>query len=371
MLRIAFRFMMYEKAKTIGAMVGVIVAIFLIGQQTGIFLFLTGLMDAMVTHTKAEVWIVDKNVDDVNSLATIDVRNGNEIRSVPGVESVSPLIIAGSTLRLKNGKTTPVQIIGSLPPTFTGGPWNVVKGNIHNLIDYGGISADQYDLRNLGHLDIGDEVSLGGKLVELKAVSEGVRGFGANYIFSNISLAREIGKFPQNKVSAFLVNVKKGYTPEEVVQQINKNFPGIRAWTKKDFSRSTVIKVLKDGGIGQSVGSLILFAIIAGGVIIGLTLYSSAIDRIDDYATMKAIGAKRKVVSRLILLQAFIISLIGFTIGAIFIEGFRKGVENSGVLFSFSWWMWLIFFFLTLAISLSGAWFASKSIRKVEPSKVF
>ena len=67
-------------------------------------------------------------------------------------------------------------------------------------------------------MGIGDEVSLGGKLVELKAVSEGVRGFGANYIFSNISSAREIGNFPQNKVSAFLVNVKKGYTTEEIAQ---------------------------------------------------------------------------------------------------------------------------------------------------------
>jgi len=371
MLGIAFRFMMYDKSKTIGAMVGVIVAIFLIGQQTGIFLFLTGLMDALVSNTVAEVWVVDKKVNDVNSLTTIDIRNGNEIRSAPGVKSVSPLIIAGSTLHLKNGKSTPVQIIGSLPPTYTGGPWNVVKGNIQNLIEKGGIAADRYDLKNFGQLDIGDEVSLGEKVVQLKAISEGARGFGANYIFTNISLAREVGKFPQNKVSAYLVNVKKGYSPEKVAQQINNNFSGIRAWTKKDFSRATITKILKDGGIGQSIGSLIIFAIIAGGVIIGLTLYSSAIDRIDDYATMKAIGAKRKVVSRLILLQAFIISIFGFIIGGVFILGFRKGVENSGVLFSFSWWVWLLFFLLTLSISLSGAWIASRNIRKVEPAKVF
>ena len=41
MLKTTFRFLMYDKAKTIGALFGVVIANFLIGQQTGIFVFLT------------------------------------------------------------------------------------------------------------------------------------------------------------------------------------------------------------------------------------------------------------------------------------------------------------------------------------------
>ncbi len=371
MLRIAFRFMMYDKSKTFGAAMGVIVAIFLIGQQTGIFLFLTGLMDALVSNTQAQVWVVGDKVKDVNSLTAIDIRKGQEIRSIGGVKSVHPLVIVGSTLRLKNGKTTPVQIIGSLAPEFVGGPWNIVEGDISQLVHQGNIAADVFDLENLGDIKLGDELSLGGKLVELRALTEGARGFGANYIFTNIALAMELGNFSPNEVSAFLVNIEQGYTAGEVAKAINAKHSGVRALTKSQFSRSTITRVLKDGGIGESIGSLIIFAIVAGGVIIGLTLYSAAKDRIDDYATMKAIGAYRKVVTSLLLLQASIIATAGFAIAALLIQGFRLGVENSGVRFSFPWYLWLLLFLLTLIISLSGAYFASKSIRNVKPSKVF
>lgn len=363
--------MMYDKSKTLGATVGVIVAIFLIGQQTGIFLFLTGLMNALVSNTQAKVWVVGDEVNDVNNLTSIDVRRGSEIRSIRGVKHVNPLVIAGSTIKLKNGKTAPVQIIGSLAPEFIGGPWNIVEGDISQLIYQGGIAADMYDLGNLGNVELGDQLSLGGKLVELRAITKGARGFGANYIFTNIALARELGNFPANEVSAFLINIEEGYTPEEIAEEINTKHSGIKALTKRQFSWSTITKILKDGGIGESTGSLIIFAIVAGGVIIGLTLYSAAKDRIDDYATMKAIGAYRKVVTGLILLQASVIAAVGFAVAALLIQGFKLGVSGSGVRFSFPWYLWLLFFILTLIISLSGAYFASKSIRNVKPSKVF
>jgi len=362
---------MFDKSKTLGATMGVIVAIFLIGQQTGIFIFLTDLMKSLVANSEVDIWVVGENVNDVNSLSAIDFRNGKEIRSVKGVKNVNPLIVSGSSMKLPNGKSTPVRIIGSLAPTFTGGPWNIVHGNLNDMITQGGIGADKFDLRTIGDVKPGDQVSVGGKLVELRVITKGARGFGSTNVFTNLELARELGNFSNNKVSAFLVNVNKGYAPNEVAEIINNSFTGIKAMTKKRFSRSTVIKILKDGAIGESLGSLILFAIVAGGVIIGLTLYSAAIDRIDDYATMKAIGAQKKLVTKIILLQSVIISLIGFAIGSMLIIGFKFAVQSSGLKLAFSWHIWIIFFLLTLTISVTGAYFASKSIRKVEPSKVF
>jgi len=363
--------MIYDKSKTIGAMVGVIVAIFLIGQQTGIFMFLTSLMSSIVDNSTAQIWVVGENVKDANNLTPIDTRKGAELSSINGIKNIYPLIISGSSMKLQNGKTTPVQIIGSQAPAFVGGPWNIAKGKKSDLLSHGAIAADVFDLRNLGKLNVGDQVEISGHLLELRVLTKGARGFGANYIFTDLSLAATLGNFPANRVSAYLVQPASGTPAIKIVNQINSNLTGVKAWTREDLSKQTVKTILKDGGIGQSVGSLIIFAIIAGGVIIGLTLYSAAIDRIDDYATMKAIGTERKYVSRLILLQAFIIAVIGFIIGALFIEGFRIGVENSGLQFSFSFIIWVIFFFLTLLISLSGAYFASRSIRNVEPSKVF
>ena len=43
--------MKYDKAKSVGIIIGIVISIFLIGQQTGIFIFLTNAMKALVTKT--------------------------------------------------------------------------------------------------------------------------------------------------------------------------------------------------------------------------------------------------------------------------------------------------------------------------------
>ena len=48
MIKTAFRFIRYDKIKSIGVIIGIVVSIFLIGQQIGIFQFLTSLMGGLI-----------------------------------------------------------------------------------------------------------------------------------------------------------------------------------------------------------------------------------------------------------------------------------------------------------------------------------
>jgi len=371
MLRTAWQFLMYDKPKSIGAMLGVIVAIFLIGQQTGIFIFLTDTMSGLVKHSQANIWVVNKSANDVNRLGTIDNRIGNELHSFKGVDEVRPLVITTAQMKTQNGDTAPVMLIGAQPPEFLGGPWNMVVGNDKTLLQEGTVSADQFDIKNLGGIKVGDEVEIGGQLVVLKVLTRGARGFGSNYMFTTIDRARYLGTFPVNKVSAFLVKTRPNIKPDSVVKEVNSQLTGVRAWTTKKLARSTVSSILSTSGIGASIGTLILFAVISGIVIIGLTLYSSAIDRLRDYATMKAIGATNKYITRLILIQAMIIATIGFLIGSALMIGFREGIKNAGVLYHYTTLEWIGFFAVTMLILLSGSLFASRRIRKVEPARIF
>jgi putative ABC transport system permease protein len=145
----------------------------------------------------------------------------------------------------------------------------------------------------------------------------------------------------------------------------------LRAWKEKDLSSSTVSEVLKSSGIGFSVGTLIIFALITGFVIIGLTLYSAAIDRVKDYGTLKAIGATNGFIRRLILSQALIVSIIGFFVGFAFVMGFRNGIAQAGTIFDYPLWMRLGFFVVTLFIAFTGSTFAIRRIAGLEPSAIF
>jgi putative ABC transport system permease protein len=100
-------------------------------------------------------------------------------------------------------------------------------------------------------------------------------------------------------------------------------------------------------------------------------MYSAALDRIRDYGTLKGIGATNGYIVRLILLQAFLFSLVGFGIGYLFIDLFRQGVGKAGTVFTYSPIMIMGFFLVTLLISLGGAAFAIRRIVSLEPASVF
>jgi len=168
------------------------------------------------------------------------------------------------------------------------------------------------------------------------------------------------------------VRVKNGFTPEQVVANINKTIPNVRAWTADDLRSSTVMFLVFSSNIGTSIGSLVVFAILSGFFIIGLTLYSAAMDRIKDYGTLKAIGARNSYITKLMITQALIFSFTGFIISFSLLEGFRAGVSHTGLLFTLGPILTTGLLFVTLLISLgSTLFFSVRTIRKVEPASVF
>lgn len=371
MFRFALQFIKYDKPKSIGVILGIVISVFLVGQQTGIFLFLTGAMSALVDNTETDLWVVDNQTRNANALGQIDVRNGYQIESVPGVVKAYPLVVAGGLARFQGGQSAPVQIVGVQPPGFKGGPWRIQSGRLTDLLEEGAVSVEYFERENLNGARQGTQFEINGNRVYAAVETIGVRGFGATYIYTTISRARAITGMPGTMVSAFLVDVENGEDVHVVRDRINRFMFGVRAWTKDEFSNTTVSTILATSGIAFSIGTLIIFAAIAGMFIIGLTMYSAAVDRLRDYGTFKAIGANNSYIRNLILTQAMFFSVVGYGIAIVFIEGFRKGIANSGVLFTYGPAIKLAFFVITLLISLGGAVFAMRRIAKLEPASVF
>ena len=369
----ALKFMKFDKPKSIGALFGVIISIFLVGQQTGIFTFLTNAMSYLVRVNNNYVWVTDNKTSNVNALASIDIRLGNEIESLPLVKKAHPLVIASGVARFPDGTTAGMSMVGMNLPNFAGIQKGLLKeGELTDLVADGAVSVDFFDRKALGNPKKGDYFEINGKQVYIAALTQGARGFGGGlYSYTTIERARFLGKISPNKASAFLVEAEDPAQMAEMVKYINANIPGVKAWMPDDFAKETIITVLKSSGIAISFGTLIVFAIISGFVIIGLTLYSAAIDRIKDYGTLKAIGATNWYIRKLILMQAFIYAIFGFLLGYTLIEGFRNGIAKAGTLFSFSPVTKFSFLLLTIVIAVSGTLFAIKRITKLEPASVF
>lgn len=374
MLQIAWKFIRFDKAKSIGVIVGILISTFLIGQQLGVFFFLTGLMGALARDVKADIWVIDNKTDDVNQLGQLDIRHLRTIQSIAGVEEAFPLLITAASCSFENETSGAITLLGvdqsHLNVLLT--QENIRAGHLSSLLRAGAISAEYFETKNLGgKIDLNTSLEINGKHAFFAVQTEGFRGFGSSFCVTTIERARYFSNQPATVISAVLVNLEGNQNIDQVISTIHKHVNGVRAWPAEKLAASSVRKILTSSGIALSTGTLIVFALISGFFIIGLTMYSSALDRIKDYGTLKAIGASNAYISKLILTQALLLTFAGFLFGMALLEGFRFGVAASGLIFSFSPWVIAALMLVIGLLSLAGASFALKRIKSIEPASVF
>ena len=373
-LKTAWKFIKYDRAKSIGVVVGILISTFLIGQQLGILDYLKGLMAASLDNANAEIWVVDTRTKDINQLTAIDVKKLREVKSISGVKEAYPLIVTTGSATLSGGNTSAVTLIGVESPTFYGGPnpKKIIDGKIEDLQLDGGVTADYFDSKVFSvPTNVGTQLEINGKKSFIAVQTKAIRGFGFAFMYTTLERARYFANLSPNKINAIMVNLLPNQNADEVVAAIDKNIYGVKAFKAADLRTSTIDTVIATTGIAQSTGTLIIFALIAGLFIIGLTMYSSALDRIKDYGTLKAIGASNAYIRKLILSQSVVFAVVGYILAYGMLQGFKSGVAETGLIVNFSIEMLIGLFVTILIISLIGSAFALRKIKGVEPASVF
>src|SRR5690554_4690027 len=97
MLGLAFKFIRFDRAKSIGIVTAIVISIFLIGQQLSLLLYLMGLMGNLVGNSPVndqEIWIIEGQSTNINAVNNIDQRLVQEIGSLPAVTRTHPIVLA-------------------------------------------------------------------------------------------------------------------------------------------------------------------------------------------------------------------------------------------------------------------------------------
>jgi len=377
MLGLAWKFIRFDRAKSFGIITAIVISVFLIGQQLSLLFFLMGLMGNLVNNApidKNDIWIIESQSRNINSINSIDLRSVQEIASLPGIERVVPVILANAQATFLDGKTAAITLVGAPAPEFIMGPDNskIDSGNIKDLMQAYTVSAEYFNARTWEtNIYLNKPIEINGKSAKVSLITKNAQAFGASFMYTSLDNARYFGNFPSNKVSLIIGKLKPDQDKETIMNMVNQNFPNLKAWDAEKLKSSTINEILISSNMGMSFGTLVVFAMISGFFIIGLTLYSSALDRIKDYGTLKAIGAKNRFVNRLIIAQAFLYASIGYILAMLLIYGFKFGVAKSGLNINVSIPFALFLLLITMLISIGGSLFAVRKISKLEPASVF
>ena len=370
MLKEAFKFMWYDKAKMFGILFGIILSVFLIGQQLGICFSLLNSTISLAKFNQNYIWVVSDKSQQVSDLPLLDMRIYRELMSITGVKKVNQLIVGGGSAKFSNGTKTNITMIGTQAPSYAGGPWNFAIGNLQDLLQEGAVITDSYDAILKKNIKMGDHFEYNGNRVVMVGQTKGAKGLGVAYGFTTVERARKLCKIPTTKASAFLVEWQDGAEIEQVIKAINKEIPGVKARDGETYTDESLKYFALNSGIVASFGLLVVFAIITGFAIVGLTMFSAVNDRIKDYGTIKAIGGTNAVIRKLILWQATIYSIVGFIVAYFLLFGFVQATKTS---LNIQVTLGLVIFLIgvTLFIAILGSLLAMRKITKLEPAAVF
>lgn len=199
--------------------------------------------------------------------------------------------------------------------------------------------------------------------------------FDTKYILVPIDYARELFDY-SNEVSALELKVKQGYAINEVQQEIQKIIGPDYEVKNRYQLHETFYKIMKSEKFYIFL-ILTFILIVASFNIIG-SLTMLIIDKKEDIATFRSLGANLKTIRRIFLVEGWLITIVGAIFGLILgyiicwvqirFELIKLGSSGSFIIDAYPikliWTDFLLIFLTVVSIGYVAAWYPVRYITK-------
>ncbi len=326
---LALKSLAADRGKLITALIGVVFSLVLVNVQGGLYFGLIAKSSLLVDRFDADVWVGRRGVENVDLGYEIPTAWLSRIRGLRGVADAAPCIIGYGMASAPNGDYEGVWVVGVEPHRLSDLDWPMVEGRADDLHRPHAICIDRLDAWKLGQPALGDVLEINGHRARVTAKTHGVLGFMTTpYVLTTIDHARDFTRTPSDRCTYFLVEAAEGVSAETLRDRIQQAVPDADVYTRDDFRRLSQQYWMKRTGIGVSFGAATLLGILVGFLMVGQSLYGMALDHLDEYATLKALGADEWQVGSVVISQALAIAAIGAVVGTVLVVVIQRALSS-------------------------------------------
>jgi putative ABC transport system permease protein len=367
---LASRNLFHDRVRFIATLVGIVFSIVLVTVQLGLFMGFERMITTMIDHTDADLWIAPAETKSFESSSMLDGRERFQALAVQGVVAAAPVMIGFAYWRKPDGSATPVFLIGVETGALQ--PWNVVEGSLDDLSAPGAVAVDRFYLDRLGVAGIGHYAEIRDQKARVAVITRGIRSFTTTpYVFTSIDRARDYMGVSPNKATYFALRVSPGANAYEVRNELAARLSDAEVLTSEEFRSRSRFFWLFGTGAGAALFASAVLGIIVGTVIVAQTLYSSTKDHLNEFATLRAIGSSRRYIYQVILWQALLSAVIGFSIAAGIGIALVRVTTDTALPIVVTPAMTLGLFALTLGMCITSAISAIRVVTRLDPAMVF
>lgn len=372
MASLALRNLFHDKIRLAATLTGVVFAVVLVGVQIGLFIgFLTATSN-LIENSSADLWVMSEGVSYVEIGQAFSERKRYQVLAVPGVARADKFVVRFAQWKLPSGAEEGILVVGYDVDSGLGGPWNVIEGDPHDLKQENTVMIDKLYRAKLGVDRVGQMVEINGYRARVVGFTEGIRTFTTSpAVFASFKNAQNYANFNEDETTFLLVAVQPGADVAAVRQAIAERVQNVDVHTTKEFASMTAEYWLFGTGAGVTVLIAAVLGLIVGVVVVAQTIYSATVDHLREFGTLKAMGATNGYIYRVIVKQALISAVLGYTFGILIAYGAVFASRDGGAAIILPPAVGAGLFALTLVMCVTAALVSINRVTRIDPAMVF
>jgi len=369
---LAWRNLAHDRSRFAVTLVGIVFAVVLIAAQMGLFLGFSDSTTNIIRHARADFWVVAKGSQNFEITMRINEREVFLARSVPGVAHAEALIVQFSTWQKPGGGEESILVLGADLNSGRAGPWNIVTGRLEDLRRPDAVMVDRVFARKLGLGEGPESVEIFGHRARVVGYTQGIRSFTASpWVFASYRNALLLTGIPDGQASYVIGTFAPGADPEQVRADLARVLPRSDVYLSEQFAARTRDYWMFTTGAGASVLISVVLGLLVGIVIVAQVLYATTVDHLAEFGTLRAMGAPRAFIYKVILGQAVISATLGYIPGLTVSLLVARASEAGAAVILVPWEMAIGLYGVTLTMCILASVVSIRKAMSIDPAMVF
>ncbi len=372
MVSLARKNLFHDRLRFVITVAGVAFAVTLVLVQVGLFMGLLDKSTVTIRNAGADLWVTSRNTPNIDFARTFPETAVLRARSVPGVARADNLIVAFMTIQLPSGAAEGALVYALQDFGSWSLPWSVTQGSPADLKRGYAMLMDHSAARRYGPFAVGEQREILGRRFRIVGTTLEAASFTTTpIVFMDYRNAQELQEPLRGNTNYVLVKLAPGADARAVQAELRRRLPYNDVLTREEWARQSRDYWVKSTGLGMSMGVTVFLGILVGIVIVAQTLYTSAVEHIKEFGTVKAIGGSNLAIYRILGEQALIAAVIGFALGAGFSYLARPLMATIHLNVLLSPGFSAVVFVGTVLMCLGAALVSFRRVAGIDPALVF
>jgi putative ABC transport system permease protein len=373
MVDLARKILLHDKTRFVVTVMGVAFAVALVFVQVGLFEGLLSNASITIERADADLWVSDRNAPNVDLTSAFPETYVQRVRSVPGVARADNLIVWFVRVALPTGASEDAVVYGLEDCSRWRLPWQVEEGDLRDLKRGKYVFLDDSARKRFGEYAVGDYREFYGQRLKIIGRTREALSFTTmpiafmDYRVTQSMVPQEL----RNRATYILVKLSPGADPERACAEIRRRLPHNDVWTRDEWAARSRAYWTDTTGLGLNMLMTVVLGCIVGVSVVAQTLYTSTVEHLKEFATVKAIGGGNKEIYAIIAKQSAIAAVAGFALGAAMAYLLRPVLASLDLRLSLTPLLAVSVFLGTLALCLGASALSCRKVATLDPAMVF